>query len=99
GSACKANPSGCEAAPRDFVARTVRPLRTRGEPAARDAVVAVLRPRAYLDRIGAFSGSTGAVIDPFVDDLSIVYMVDLQDSVRSLAATELDGLAIDRRQL
>jgi hypothetical protein len=98
-SACKANPSGCETATRDFVARTVRTLRTRGEPAARDAVVAVLRPRAYLDRIGAFSGSTGAVIDPFVDDLSIVYMVDLQDSVRSLAATELDGLAIDRRQL
>lgn len=95
---CQANPDGCESATRDFVTKSVRTLRMRGQPATRDQVVAIVRPRAYVDRVGGPS-APNTLIDPFVDDLYVLYMVDLPGSLRSLAASELDALEVDRRQL
>jgi uncharacterized protein YtpQ (UPF0354 family) len=95
---CQANPEACESATRDFVTKSVRSLRMRGQPATREQVVAIVRPRAYVDRVGGPS-APNTLLDPFVDDLYVLYVVDLPGSLRSLAASELDGLEIDRRQL
>jgi len=95
---CQGNPSGCEAATRDFVTKSVRTLRTRGAPATREQVVAVLRPRAYVDRVGGPS-APDTLVQPLVDDLFVVYMVDLPDSMRSLAPGELGALGLDRGSL
>src|ERR1019366_4970320 len=95
---CQANPDGCEAATRDFVTKSVRTLRMRSQPAARDQIVAIVRPRAYVDRVGGPS-APNTLIAPLFDDLFVLYMVDLPGSLRSLATTELDALALDRGQL
>jgi hypothetical protein len=95
---CQSNPDGCEAATRDFVTKSVRTLRMRSQPAARDQIVAIVRPRAYVDRVGGPS-APNTLIAPLFDDLFVLYMVDLPGSLRSLATTELDALAIDRGQL
>jgi uncharacterized protein YtpQ (UPF0354 family) len=97
-AACQANPDGCEAATRDFVTKSVRTLRMRTQPAARDQIVAIVRPRAYVDRVGG-PAAPNTLIAPLFDDLFVLYMVDLPGSLRSLATTELDALGLDRGQL
>jgi hypothetical protein len=95
---CKAAPATCEPATRDFVKKSVRSLRMNGKPAARDDIVAVLRSKAYVDKVGG-PATTQAIIDPFLGDLYVVYMVDLPDSMRSLTPAEMEPIVGDRRAL
>ncbi|HEX3771022.1 MAG TPA: hypothetical protein VHV30_09170 [Polyangiaceae bacterium] len=95
---CKAAPATCEPATRDFVKKSVRSLRMNGKPATRDDIVAVLRSKAYVDKVGG-AATTQAIIDPFLGDLYVVYMVDLPDSIRSLTPAEMDPIVPDRRAL
>jgi hypothetical protein len=97
-SGCKADPSTCEAGARDFVKKSVQSLRMKNAPAKRENIVAVLRSRAYVDSVGG-PDTTRGIIQPFVGDLYVVYMVDLPGTMRSLTRNEIDGIAPDPRAL
>jgi hypothetical protein len=97
-NACKTDTSTCEPSAREFVKKSVRSMRMNARPATRENIVAILRSRAYVDSVGG-PATTTAIIDPFVGDLYVVYMVELPDSLRSLSPTEIDGIVQDRRAL
>jgi uncharacterized protein YtpQ (UPF0354 family) len=95
---CQTSPPGCETDLRDFVSKAARTVTAEPSPAAREQVVAVLRPRAYVDTIGGPSTSL-AMIEPFVDDLYAIYVVDGPDSTRSLKPSDLESLKLTRDQV
>jgi hypothetical protein len=49
---CQADPAGCDATVRDFVAKSVLSVATPEQPITPDEIVAVLRPRGYFDAMG-----------------------------------------------
>jgi hypothetical protein len=95
---CQSKPAACEVNLRDFVSKNVKILTTPEPPVSREQVVAVLRPRAYVDVIGGPSTSM-VMLEPFVDDLYVIYMVDLPDATRALRPADLDALKLTRGQL
>jgi uncharacterized protein YtpQ (UPF0354 family) len=97
-AACQSDATHCEREARSFVSKAVSLIETPYANATREQVVAVLRPRAYFDSVGGTSGA-GAVVEPFVDDLFVTYVVDLPQSVRSLGARDMTTLGLTRADL
>jgi uncharacterized protein YtpQ (UPF0354 family) len=97
-AACQSEPDHCEREARSFVQKAVAAIETQGAKATRDQVVAVLRPRAYFDSIGGTSAA-GTVVEPFVGDLFVTYVIDLPQSVRSLSPDDMTALGLTRADL
>jgi hypothetical protein len=95
---CQSDPPACDEAARDFLSKTVRTLSAPVEVPVRDQIVAVLRPRAYIDAIGGPSSDL-AIVEPFVEDLYVVYMVDLPDATRGVVSRDLEALKVTRADL
>jgi hypothetical protein len=95
---CQADPAGCEGATRDFVIKVIHTVATPEPPAERDQIVAVLRPRAYFDSVGG-PAAARAMLDPFVDDLYVVYVIDMPESTRSVGQKDLDALKLTQADL
>jgi hypothetical protein len=95
---CRTNPAGCEGEVRDFVAKVVNTVTLTEKPITAAQVVAVLRSRGYLEAAGGVS-SPRIVVEPFVDDLYVVYMVDLPDAIRTLQPEDLVSLKVARSDL
>jgi uncharacterized protein YtpQ (UPF0354 family) len=87
---CGQDPSGCEAEVDHFVAVLVRILASKPEVAQRSQILPELRPREYIDAMGTMA--TNAVVQPFVGDLVVVYVVDSPDSTRSLTPSDAQAL-------
>jgi uncharacterized protein YtpQ (UPF0354 family) len=96
---CQSDPGGCEGAMNDFVAKVVHTFAAPEEPATRDRVVAVVRPRAWFEAMGNVSDKERPMSDPLVDDLYVAYVVDLPEAVRSLNQKDLDGLQLPQAEL
>jgi uncharacterized protein YtpQ (UPF0354 family) len=97
-SACQDDPAHCEDTARSFVKKVVDTVETPAAKATREQVVAVLRPRAYFDSVGG-PLAAGAVVEPFVGDLYVTYVVDLPQAVRSLSAADMSSLGLTRTDL
>jgi uncharacterized protein YtpQ (UPF0354 family) len=97
-AACQSDPAHCEREARAFVSKAVATIETPAAKATRDQVVAVLRPRAYFDSIGGTSAA-GTVVEPFVGDLFVTYVVDLPQSTRSLSPGDMTALGLTRADL
>lgn len=97
-AACQNDASHCERDARSFVSKAVATIETPDANATREQVVAVLRPRAYFDSVGGTSAA-GAVVEPFVGDLFVTYVVDLPQSVRSLGPGDMTTLGLTRAEL
>jgi uncharacterized protein YtpQ (UPF0354 family) len=96
---CQSDPPGCEGAMNDFVAKVMQTVGAPQEPATRDRVVAVVRPRSWFESMGTMPEDKRPLSDPLVDDLSVVYAVDLAGAVRSLSRDDLDALKLTRADL
>jgi hypothetical protein len=95
---CQSDHAGCGSAMDDFVAKVVQTVTTPEQPVTPDQVIAVLRPRSYFDVMGGPS-APNVLAEPFVDDLYLVYVVDLPQSVRSLVPADLEWLKLTRADL
>jgi uncharacterized protein YtpQ (UPF0354 family) len=95
---CQSDAPHCEREARSFVTKAVAAIEKPAAKATRDQVVAVLRPRAYFDSIGGTSAAD-TVVEPFVGDLFVAYVVDLPQSVRSLGPGDMTTLGLTRADL
>jgi uncharacterized protein YtpQ (UPF0354 family) len=95
---CESNRSGCEPNLRDFVSKAVTMVTRPESPASREQIVAVLRPRAYVEAMGGPSNSS-AMLEPVIDDLYAIYVVDNPEATRSLTQADLDALKLSRDQV
>jgi uncharacterized protein YtpQ (UPF0354 family) len=96
---CQSDPPRCEGAMRDFVSKVVRTVASPEEPASRDRVVALVRPRAWLESVKSAPEDKRPLADPLVDELYVAYVVDMPQAVRSLSRTDLDALKLTRAEL
>jgi uncharacterized protein YtpQ (UPF0354 family) len=97
-AACQNDATHCERDARSFVRKAVATIETPDANATREQVVAVLRPRSYFDSVGG-TAAAGALVEPFVGDLFVTYMVDLPQSVRSLGSADMTTLGLTRADL
>ena len=95
---CQSDAAHCEREARSFVTKAVATIETPAAKATRDQVVAVLRPRAYFDSIGGTSAA-GTVVEQFIGDLFVTYVVDLPQSTRSLGPGDMTTLGLTRADL
>jgi uncharacterized protein YtpQ (UPF0354 family) len=95
---CQSDPDHCERDTRSFVRKAVTTIETPDAKATREQVVAVLRPRSYFDAVGG-PAAAGTLVEPFVGDLFVTYVVDLPEAIRSLKADDMTALGLTRAEL
>jgi hypothetical protein len=93
---CKEEPTACDAALRRYVSGSIPVLRERPAPATREALIPVVRSKAYFDEVG---GVDHAVAEQFVGDLWVFYAVDSPASLVSLKPTDLTELGLTRDEV
>jgi uncharacterized protein YtpQ (UPF0354 family) len=94
---CGKEPAGCDQEVDHFVAVLLRVGTSTAQLPERSQILPELRPRSYLDAMGAVA--TNVVVQPFIDDLVVLYVVDSPDSTRSLTASDVQALHLSSAEV
>jgi uncharacterized protein YtpQ (UPF0354 family) len=94
---CRDDPASCEPEVDHFLAVIARIASTTPQLPERAQILPELRPRAYVDAMGALA--TDVVVQPFVDDLVVLYVVDSLDSTRALTTADLRALRLSAAEV
>lgn len=77
---------------------------TRGFEPTRDAIIPIVKDRAWLGEVEASVRAQGGesqekVFEPLNDDLAVVYAIDTPNNIAYLSPDMLDALGVDRGEL
>ncbi len=77
---------------------------TRGFEPTRDAIIPIVKDRAWLDEVAASVRAQGGesqekVFEPLNDELAVVYAIDTPNNIAYLSPDMLDALGVDRGEL
>jgi uncharacterized protein YtpQ (UPF0354 family) len=95
--ACGQQPASCEPEVDHFVAVLVRVETSKPQLPDRSQILPELRPRSYLEAMGPIGANV--VVQPFIDDLIVLYVVDSPDSTRSLTPSDAQALHLSSAEL
>lgn len=99
--ACHANPASCDAQAELFVAGMVKSFKEMNKPPERKQVRLALRSAAAANGLLASSRGTGLnlQVQPFMDGLVSVVVIDSPSSLRWASSHDLDALQLDAAAL
>lgn len=99
--ACHANPASCDAQSELFVAGMVKSFKEMNKPPERKQVRLALRSAAAASGLLASSRGTGLnlQVQPFMDGLVSVVVIDSPSSLRWASSHDLDALQLDAAAL
>ena len=98
---CHANAAGCDAQATAFVAGTTKAFKEMNKPPERAQVRVALRSAATAQAYVASSRGTGLnlQVQPFMDQLVSVVVIDSPSSMRWASSRDLDALKLDSAAL